>query len=77
MREPDAAGVLSSHFARLEEEDGLTEDLGQVGAIDLVEDEEGPAVLRQPAASISQPGRTPNRRLPAWASGDSPTTKSS
>jgi hypothetical protein len=48
VREADAAGVLTSDFARLEQEDGLTEHLGQVGAIDLVEDEEGLAVLRQP-----------------------------
>jgi hypothetical protein len=40
--------VLTSDFAKFEEEDGLTEDVGQVGAIDLVEDKEGSPVLRQP-----------------------------
>jgi len=39
---------FSSDFARFEEEDGLPKHLGQVSAMDLVEDEESPPVLRQP-----------------------------
>jgi hypothetical protein len=60
MREADAAGVLTSDFAGFEEEHGLTEDLGQVGAMDLVADEESPAICRQPRGFDEPPG--PERR---------------
>ena len=48
MSETNGAGVLTSDLAGFKEEDGCPEDLRQVGAMDLVEDKERLAVLRQP-----------------------------
>src|SRR5262252_6826434 len=64
MRESDSPGGSASDLAGFEKEDRLAEDLCQVGAVDLVEDEEGRPVLRQSRSLDQPPGPNPEPQAP-------------